>query len=63
MQEIFARQRKSLYVLGLLFALLAYVPLAGFIAPVLFGLSFIHLLLAELEALRQAPIEGEAVRL
>jgi len=63
MTEIFARQRKSLYILGILFALLAYVPLAGFIAPVLFGLAFIHLLLAELEALRQAPIEGEAVRL
>jgi hypothetical protein len=63
MQAIFARQRKSLYILGLLFALLAYVPLAGFIAPVLFGLAFIHLLLAELQTLRQAPIEGEAVRL
>jgi len=61
MQQIFSRQRKSLYILGVLFALLAYVPLAGFIAPVLFGLAFIHLLLAELEALRQAPIEGEVV--
>jgi len=63
MQAIFTSQRKSLYILGLLFALLAYVPVAGFIAPVLFGLAFIHLLLAELEALRQAPIEGEVVRL
>ncbi len=63
MNGIIAGQRKSLYILGLLFALLAYVPLVGFIAPVLFGLAFIHLLLAELEAMRQAPIEGEAVRL
>ncbi len=63
MKAIFARQRKSLYILGVLFALLAYVPLAGIIAPVLFGLAFIHLLLADLDALRQAPIEGEVVRL
>lgn len=63
MKTIFARRRKPLYVLGVLFALIAYVPLIGFIAPVLFGLAFIHLLLGELQALRQAPIEGEAVRL
>ncbi len=62
MKAIFAKLRKPLYMLGVLFALLAYVPLAGFIAPVLFGLAFIHLLLAELQALRQAPIEGEARR-
>jgi hypothetical protein len=29
---------------------------------VLFGLAFIHFLLGELEALRQAPIEGEVSR-
>jgi hypothetical protein len=63
MHAVISGQRKSLYILGLLFALLAYVPLVGFIAPVLFGLAFIHLLLAELEAMRQVPIEGEAVRL
>ena len=37
------------------------VPLVGFIAPVLFGLAFIHLLLGELEAHRQAPIEGQVI--
>jgi len=63
MKMIFAGQRKPLYTLGVLFALIAYVPLVGFIAPVLFGLAFIHLLLGELQALRQAPIEGVAVRL
>ena len=63
MKTIFAGRRKSLYVLGVLFALIAYVPLVGFVAPVLFGLAFIHLLLGDLQALRQAPIEGEAVRL
>jgi CysZ protein len=63
MREIFASKRGTLYILGAVLALLAYVPLVGFLAPVLFGLAFIHLLLAELEALRLAPIEGEAVRL
>jgi hypothetical protein len=48
--------------MGAILALLAYVPLVGFLAPVLFGLAFIHLLLGELEALRQAPIEGEVLR-
>jgi CysZ protein len=63
MQRIFAARRGALYVLGAILALLAYVPLVGFVAPVLFGLAFIHLLLGELQALREAPIEGEATRL
>jgi len=62
MREIFASRRGTLYTLGAVLALLAYVPLVGFLAPVLFGLAFIHLLLGELESLRQAPIEGEAIR-
>jgi CysZ protein len=63
MRAIFSARRGSLYALGGVLALLAYVPLVGFLAPVLFGLAFIHFLLGELQALRQAPIEGEAVRL
>ena len=63
MRSIFSSTRRSLYLFGVMLALLAYVPLAGFLAPMLFGLAFIHFLLGELEALRQAPIEGEAVRL
>ena len=63
MRSIFSSRRRTLYVLGTILALLAYVPLVGFLAPVVFGLAFIHLLLGELEALRQAPIEGVAVRL
>lgn len=63
MRAIFASRRKALYVLGVVLALLAYVPLVGFLAPVLFGLAFIHFLLGELEAFRQASIEGGAVRL
>jgi hypothetical protein len=63
MRQLFAERRKALYGLGAILALLAYVPLVNFVAPVLFGLAFIHFLLAELQALRAAPIEGEAVRL
>ena len=63
MRAIFSSRRRALYMLGAVLALLAYVPLVGFVAPVLFALAFIHLLLGELESLRQAPIEGEAVRL
>ena len=63
MRQIFASRRGTLYGMGAVLALLAYVPLVGFVAPVLFGLAFIHLLLGELQALRGAPIEGVAVRL
>ena len=63
MRAIFSSRRGALFTLGAGLALLAYVPLAGFLAPMLFGLAFIHFLLGELEAQRKAPIEGEAVRL
>ena len=63
MRRIFASRRSTLYMLGVVLALLAYIPFVGFVAPVLFGLAFIHLLLGELQVRRQAPIEGEAVRL
>lgn len=58
MRQVFAARRGTLYVLGLVLALLAYVPFVGWFAPVLFGLSFIHYLLAALKAQREAPIEG-----
>jgi hypothetical protein len=63
MRAIFASNRGLLYLLGLALALVAYVPLLGFFAPALFGLAFIHFLLEQLQARREAPIEGEAVRL
>ena len=63
MRAIFSARRGTLYTLGAVLALLAYVPLVGFLAPVLFGLAFIHFLLEQLQARRDAPIEGEAVRL
>jgi len=59
MQRLFASRRGSLYALGAALALVAYVPLFGFFAPVLFGLSFIHYLLAELQAQRAAPVERQ----
>jgi len=54
MKRIFARRRGALYVMGLLLALVAYVPLLGFFAPVLFGLAFIHYLLGALAAARSS---------
>ena len=52
MRRVFAGRRGNMYLLGLVLALMAYIPLIGFFAPVLFGLSFIHYLLGELRALR-----------
>jgi CysZ protein len=60
MREVFAGRRGALYVMGLILALAAYVPLLGFFAPVLLGLSFIHYLLGALQARRTAPIEAGA---
>jgi hypothetical protein len=53
MARLFRRRRGPLYILGLLLALLAYVPLLGFFAPVLFGLAFIHYLLGALAVERR----------
>lgn len=58
LRAIFAAQRGRLYLLGVALALVAYVPLVGFFAPVLFGLGFIHALLAALKVHREAPLEG-----
>ena len=55
MRRIFRDRRGALYVLGLLLGLAAYVPLVGFFAPVVFGLAFIHYLLAALEQSRITP--------
>ena len=52
MKTIFRSRSGTLYVLGVVLALVAYVPVIGFFAPVLFALCVIHYLLAELERLR-----------
>ncbi len=54
MARIFRQRRGALLTLGLLFALIAYVPFVGFIAPVVFGLAFIRYLLGALQDLRAA---------
>jgi hypothetical protein len=52
MARIFRSRRGALYLLGVLLALAAYVPVLGFFAPVLFGLAFIHYLLGALATQR-----------
>ena len=59
MRRIFAERRGALYVMGLLLALVAYVPLLGLFAPIVVGLTFIHYLLAQLKLLREQPAEGK----
>lgn len=58
MDAIFRARRMNLYLLGVILALVAYVPFVGFFAPVVFGLAMIHYLLAALQAQRGAPPEG-----
>jgi len=58
MTQLFRERRRSLYLLGLLLGLAAYVPIVGFFAPVVFGLAFIHYLLGALEAQRPKYISG-----
>jgi len=48
MRAIFKQRRGHLYLFGLLLALLAYIPVVGFVAPVLFGLAIIRYLLGAL---------------
>ena len=52
MSRLFRERRGTLLLLGLLLALLAYVPFVGFIGPVVFGLAFIRYLLGELQQIR-----------
>jgi hypothetical protein len=52
MQGLFRERRGTLYIIGLVMALAAFVPLAGFAAPVVFGLAYIHYLLGALQARR-----------
>ena len=62
MRVVLRRRRGALYLLGAVLALIAYVPVIGLFATVLFGLAFIHFCLAELAQLRSAPVEGESRR-
>jgi len=62
MTRIFREQRATMYLLGVVLALVAYIPFLGLFAPVVFGLAFIHYLLEALQRSRAAPIEGEGMR-
>ncbi len=53
MAQVFRERRGGMYLLGLLMALAAYVPLVGFAAPVVFSLAFIRYLIGGLQELRQ----------
>lgn len=52
MTRLFRQRRGALYALGLLLALMGYVPLLNLLAPVVFGLAFIRYLLGALEEMR-----------
>jgi CysZ protein len=52
MQRLFRERRGGLYLLAVLLALLAFVPLINFIGPVVFGLAYIRYLLGALDAIR-----------
>lgn len=56
-RQVLARSRGTLYLLGLLLALLYYIPVVNLLAPVANGLAFTHLCLAELARLRQGMRE------
>lgn len=51
-REVLARAKIRLYVLGVLLALLYFVPVFNLLLPVLSGLAFTHLCLGELQRLR-----------
>ena len=57
MALIFREQRGAMYLLGVLLALVAYVPVVGLFAPVVFGLAFVHYLLGALRERRRSPID------
>lgn len=52
MTRLFRERRGALYLMGVLLGLVAYVPVLGFFAPVVFGLAFIHYLLGALASYR-----------
>jgi len=52
MARLFRERRAALFLMGFLLALFAFVPLVGFIGPVVFGLAFIRYLLGALIELR-----------
>lgn len=62
-RRVVGEERLGLFIIGVVVALAAHVPLLGFFAPVYGGLVFIHYLLDRLRTLRASPIEGTARRI
>lgn len=60
MKRVFRNHRGDLYLLGVLLALVAYVPILGFLAPVAFGLAYIHYLLGALAQSRRRIEPGRS---
>lgn len=56
METLFRRDRRELFLLGVVVALFGLIPLLGFLAPVYGGLAFIHYCLARLAQLRDEPV-------
>jgi len=63
MKAILRQDRATLLLAGPCGGARRPLPLAGLFAPVYGGLVFTHYGLARLQALRSAPIEGEARRI
>ena len=55
MKRIFSETRGTLLLLGGALALVSYIPVIGFFAPVIVALAFIHYLLARVKGLRAQP--------
>ena len=55
MKRIFSGSRGTLLLLGGALALVSYIPVLGFFAPVIVALTFIHYLLARVQGLRDQP--------
>jgi CysZ protein len=64
MKALFRERRAALYILGIVMAISAFVPLAGFLVPVAFGLAYIHYLLGALAKRRslEATHSGDLLR-
>lgn len=60
-RPLIARMKSRLWLLGVLMALLFYVPLLNLFAPVLSGLAFTHFCLAELERYRRESASTKVV--
>lgn len=52
LRQVVAANRGALYLLGVILALAAFIPIIGLFVPVLLGLSFVHYLLTALQVAR-----------